>query len=106
MGFTVRKLPVEAQYAPVYTILTMDINRDGLDDLLLFGNNKYNRIRLGRDDASHGTVLLNNGKGHFTFQPSLKSGITIRGDVRSAEQIGDRVIIGVNDDSVRSYRLP
>jgi hypothetical protein len=103
-GFTVRHLPVEAQFAPVYSILPADINGDGAEDLILFGNNKYNRIRLGRDDANHGITLLNDGKGNFSYLPPAKSGITVRGDVRSSLMIAPFLFIGVNDDSLRVYR--
>ena len=44
----------------------MDVNGDGYNDLLLFGNNSYNRIKLTRADANHGVMLLNDGKGHFS----------------------------------------
>ena len=72
---------------------------------MLFGNNIYNRIRLGRDDANHGTVLLNDGKGNFAFMPSYKSGITIRGNVRGCLFINDALFIGVNNDSLRVYKV-
>jgi hypothetical protein len=104
-GFRVRPLPREVQYAPVYSITSMDINKDGFEDLILFGNNSYNRIRLGRDDANHGTVLINDGKGNFNYLPPAESGITVRGDVRSSVIIGQQLFVGVNNDSVRSYIL-
>ncbi len=104
-GFRVRPLPREVQYAPVYSIASMDINKDGFEDLILFGNNSYNRIRMGRDDANHGTVLINDGRGNFTYLPPAESGITVRGDVRSSLIIGQQLFVGVNNDSVRSYIL-
>lgn len=104
-GFAVKHLPIEAQYAPVFSILATDLNKDGFDDLILFGNNNYNRIRLGRDDASHGVVLINDGKGNFSNLPSYKSGIQVRGQVRSSLMIGEQLFVGVNNDSVRSFRL-
>jgi enediyne biosynthesis protein E4 len=39
-GFKVKHLPIEAQYAPVYSMLSVDVNEDGFKDLILFGNNK------------------------------------------------------------------
>ena len=104
-GFAAKELPAEAQFAPVYAIAAADINGDGFEDLMLFGNNIYNRIRLGRDDANHGTVLLNDGKGNFAFMPSYKSGITIRGNVRGCLFINDALFIGVNNDSLRVYKV-
>lgn len=104
-GFEVRELPVEAQYSPVYTIAVPDLDHDGHPDLVLGGNNIYNKILLGRDDANHGLVLLNDGKGNFRYLPPARSGLTLRGDNRSILVIGDRLLFGMNDQRVRVYRL-
>ena len=77
-GFVPQALPIEAQYSPVYAMQSMDVNGDGYDDLLLFGNNSYNRIKLTRADANHGIVLLNDGKGNFSYVRPLKAGIRVR----------------------------
>src|SRR5260221_4000553 len=67
-GFVAHELPVEAQYAPVYALAALDLNGDGHQDLLLYGNQQYNLIRLGRDDANHGVALLGDGRGHFSYE--------------------------------------
>lgn len=104
-GFTISHLPVEAQFAPIFSIVEKDLNQDGAEDLILFGNDGYNRIRLGRDDANHGVVLINDGKANFSYMPSFQSGITVRGDVRSALFIGPQLFIGLNNDSTKIFRL-
>ncbi len=104
-GFIVEQLPVEAQYAPVFTVCCVDVNKDGYDDLLLFGNNNYNRIRIGRLDANHGILLLNNGKGKFSYVPQYESGFDVRGDVRSTLMMNNKLFIGVNDKPVQVYQL-
>lgn len=103
--FTEQPLPVEAQYAPVYTIATPDVNGDGNKDLILGGNNIYNRIYLGRHDANHGVVLLGDGSGNFQYIPPVHSGIGIRGDVRSMIVINDQLIIGVNNEAIKAFRI-
>src|SRR5678809_1553847 len=40
-GFNKKTLPIEAQYAPVYAITSLDANKDGKPDLLLAGNNSW-----------------------------------------------------------------
>src|SRR5204862_216315 len=57
-GFLKKILPVEAQYAPVMAIATIDINKDGKKDLVLAGNNTFTRIKFSRYDANHGIILL------------------------------------------------
>jgi hypothetical protein len=99
--FTFEPLPIEAQFAPVYAALCFDANGDGHDDLLLAGNNRYTRIRFGRYDANHGTVLAGDGKGHFEYVPAIQTGLNIRADVRSMGLVraGNRtsVVMGIND---------
>ncbi len=82
-GFAVHPLPLAAQYAPVYGIVTEDVNGDGKKDIVLTGNNTWTRIKFGRYSANHGVVLLGNGKGEFTYVPQQKSGLNIRGNARS-----------------------
>jgi hypothetical protein len=104
-GFERRELPIEAQYSPVYAIAAADINHDGHPDLVLCGNNMYNKILLGRDDANHGLILLNDGKGNFSRVSPARTGLTIRGDVRCITVTGDRLIFGINNQRVRVYRI-
>jgi enediyne biosynthesis protein E4 len=104
-GFIKRMLPIEAQYAPVFKMVALDLNHDGFDDLVLAGNNDFNRIYLGKHDANHGTVLLGNGKGQFTYASPAQSGLSIRGDVRSAVDIDNKLIFGVNNAPVKVYTV-
>jgi len=103
--FKVRELPREAQYAPVYAMAAADVNKDGKEDLLLFGNNSNTRIRLARQDANHGTVLLGDGKGGFTYLPPAAHGICVRGDTRSCLFINNTLLLGVNNQSIKAYQL-
>ena len=102
-GFSLHALPLPAQYSPVYGIVTADVNGDGKKDILLTGNNTWTRIKFGRYSANHGVVLLGNGKGGFTYVPQEKSGLNIRGNVRSLKLIRSgkiqRIIAGVNDSN-------
>ncbi len=106
-GFRLRQLPVEAQYAPVYAILPVDVNGDGYMDLILAGNNAWTRIKFGRYRANHGLLLVNDGKGNFQPVSQPLSGLNLRGDVRSAVQVSmpgvTKLLFGVNDDSLQTY---
>ncbi|HSC38483.1 MAG TPA: FG-GAP-like repeat-containing protein, partial [Chitinophagaceae bacterium] len=103
--FRIKSLPIEAQAAPVYAMTAADVNHDGHTDLILFGNNSGTRIRLARQDANHGTVLLGDGKGDFNYLPPAAHGINIRGDVRSSLFINNTLLVGVNNQQVRGYML-
>jgi hypothetical protein len=78
---------VIAQAAPVFTILPKDLNGDGHTDLILAGNLADTRPTMGPWDANYGQVLLNDGKGSFTYLPQDRSGLHVIGDVRSMEWI-------------------
>jgi hypothetical protein len=104
-GFVWHTLPLEAQYAPVHAISVNDFTGDGKKDLLLAGNNTWTRIKFGRYAANHGVLLAGDGKGAFTFVPQWKSGLQLRGNVRSLEaiRIGDRssLLAGFNDNGTQ-----
>ncbi|MBL7696816.1 MAG: VCBS repeat-containing protein [Chitinophagaceae bacterium] len=101
--FKLHRLPLPAQYSPVYGIATADINNDGGKDILLAGNNSWTRIKFGRYNANHGVVLLGDGKGNFTYATQTESGLSIRGNVRSLQKIktakSQSIIAGVNDNN-------
>ncbi|MDP3468078.1 MAG: VCBS repeat-containing protein [Daejeonella sp.] len=110
-GFNLKKLPVEAQYAPVYAIASADVDKDGKKDLLLAGNNSWTRIKFGHFTSSSGTLLSGNGKGEFTYVPQWKSGLNIRGNVRSLEAFsigkksGHQFIFGINNAPVKTIKI-
>ncbi len=102
-GFAQHTLPLPAQYAPVYGIVMEDLNKDGKKDILLAGNNTWTRIKFGRYSANHGVLLLGDGKSNFTYVPQLKSGLTLKGNVKSLKLIHagstPKIIAGINDDN-------
>ncbi len=104
-GLTKKDLPVQAQYAPIYAMSSADINADGKSDLLLFGNNQYNRMRLSTFDANFGQVYLGDGKGNFTYLPQNQSGLSVKGDVRSVQFTNNMLLIGINNQPVQTWQL-
>ena len=108
-GFSKKPLPAQAQYAPVYSILSLDANNDGKKDLLLAGNNSWTRIKFGRYSANHGILLIGDGKGNFSYVSQVNSGLNVRGNVRSILEIktgdGAKIFFGMNNGPVLSYRL-
>lgn len=105
--FEAHVLPVQAQFAPVYATAALDADGDGDLDLVLAGNESNTRVRIGRADANYGVLLLNDGKGHFTYAPQRESGFRVKGDVRDiAIPRGAKkqpVIFSVMEREVQSY---
>jgi hypothetical protein len=87
----------------------VDINHDGKEDIVLAGNNSWTRIRFSRYRANHGIVLLGDGKGNFNYIPQWQSGLNLREDIRSVQQVrsGNRVqlLFGANNSAVKTYFL-
>jgi len=73
--FIQHPLPQEVQFAPVNAMMVDDLNKDGLLDVILAGNNYYISTQLGRLDANRGTVLLNKGGNQFTSEVSQNLGL-------------------------------
>ncbi len=103
--FKEKELPLQAQYSPVFTITSLDYDKDGNEDILLCGNINHARLRFGKSDANYGVLLHNDGKGNFSYVPQNISGFTLKGDVRSAAIINDMLLIGINQKQIEAYKL-
>jgi hypothetical protein len=95
-GLSLKPLPVEAQFSPVYGIETGDFDGDGKTDILLGGNQYRVKPEMGRYDASYGTFLSGNGTGDFVAKSS-STGWRIDGEVRDiiTANVGGRQLIVV-----------
>jgi len=107
--FVRAELPIEAQFAPVCKILVRDYDGDGHPDLLLLGNHSDNRLKMGSMDASYGCLLKGDGKGGFSYVSQSESGLSVRGDVKSAEEMtidGKRtLVIGIAERALQFYSI-
>ena len=106
--FEIRKMPVMTQLSSVNVIRTTDVNGDGFTDLLI-GGNMYDFLpQFERLDASYGDVLINDGKGNFSFTPQKQTGLNVRGEVKDIAVIKDaatsRFIFLRNNDYPVSYQ--
>lgn len=103
--FVEKKLPVQAQFSPVYTITPFDYDKDGKEDVLLCGNINHARLRFGKYDANYGILLKGDGKGNFTYINQQQSGFNIWGDVRSTIKINNTLLFGINQQKIKAYKL-
>ncbi|GAA5220094.1 VCBS repeat-containing protein [Membranihabitans marinus] len=81
--FIERELPIQAQFAPIETIHILDYDADGIDDLILAGNQNAIRLRLGVMDANRGQLFKGLGNSKFKYIPQTESGLQILGDAKS-----------------------
>jgi len=107
-GFKIHELPVEAQFAPVYSIGVTDFDDDGNLDFILGGNQTYTRLRIGVMDANYGQVFLGDGRGQFSYLPQQKSGLSIKGDVKSILSLdlnnSKYLLFGLNNQGIVAYQ--
>ena len=103
--FIEKTLPLEVQFSPVFTITSLDYDKDGKQDLLLCGNINHARLRFGKCDANFGVLLKGDGKGGFTYITQEQSGFHIWGDVRSVLDIKGNLLFGINQNNIKAYKL-
>lgn len=108
--FVQHALPLQAQIAPINTIVASDMDNDGNADLLIAGNEYGTEFMTGRYDASYGLFLKGNGKGAFRAVAPVQSGFILDGDVKSLKiaQLkngGKLVLAAVNDSPVKCFKL-
>ena len=107
--FTFHPFPIQAQEAPVNTIVATDVNGDGNTDIILAGNEYQSKISAGRYDASYGLLLTGDGKGGFSAVPPTTSGLIIDGDVRDLKLITvgkQRLLLSaINDSKMKVFSI-
>ncbi len=98
-GFSKIPLPRMAQISTVHDIMAEDFDNDGFKDLLIVGNSHEISTQLGRMDALHGLILLNDQNGGF--RKASAQNFDIPGPARSIERIKIKdvqyYVVGIND---------
>ncbi|GAB3516501.1 VCBS repeat-containing protein [Emticicia fontis] len=111
--FEVRELPIQAQFAPIYGMVTEDYDQDGNLDVLLTGNDFGTELLVGKHDALNGLLLKGDGKGNFSPILPQASGYCVAGDAKSLVRLknakgGITVVTSQNRGDLRffSYKNP
>lgn len=105
-SFKMHPLPLEAQTAPLFGMLSDDYNSDGNPDLLVVGNYFSTTVSDGRYDASIGLFLAGNGKGEFSPVPGRESGFFADGDAKAMAELvmkdgSSLILVARNSDSLK-----
>jgi enediyne biosynthesis protein E4 len=108
--FEMHALPIEAQFSPVNSIVSTDVDGDKKLDIILAGNEYQAEVMTGRYDASYGLLLKGDGKGIFKTVSPLQSGLIIDGDVKDMKIITTAskerlLLVAVNNDKMKIFRL-
>ncbi len=97
--FKVHPLPIEAQVSPIMGFGFIDLDDDGLDEILLAGNLYHTEVETVRYDASEG-LALSLKDGQFRVLTRSDTGFYTSGDARQICVSGNRVLVGVNNGHV------
>lgn len=108
--FKTHMLPVQAQFAPVNSIVVDDFDADSHPDILIAGNEYQMTASTGRHDALYGLLLKGNGKGQFVPVNAIESGLIIDGDVKDMKLIsinrkGKVLLVAPNDGKVKTFSV-
>jgi hypothetical protein len=98
-NFAWKSFPVYAQKTWIFAIEILDLNGDGIEDLILGGNLSNVKPELGTYDAGYGEVLLGKGDGTFTFWPNRTHGLKLAGDIRAISRIGSKQLLFVKNNA-------
>ncbi|MEX2234921.1 MAG: RNA-binding protein, partial [Cyclobacteriaceae bacterium] len=108
-NFDLKKLPVEAQFSPVYALASADVNKDGHLDIITGGNLTQSRVSTGPSDANYGIVFHGDGKGSFSTLDPVTSGLRVKGDVRDISIMKikgvDYMLVSRNGDGLKVYKI-
>jgi len=107
--FTIKALPSEAQFFPIFGSCITDVNEDGFPDVLLTGNLNAVLPEFGAYDSGLGLVLLGDGKGGFTSLSPRASGFLVQGEGRDIEVILSKngkplYLVSRNNDRVLTFK--
>lgn len=94
--FRFKPFPEMAQLSTINDILFEDLDKDGIKDLLVCGNNNDGDVGTGNYDAMAVLMMKGNGKGDFYPVAAAKTGFNVRGEVRKiiyVEQKNNPLII-------------
>ncbi len=80
LSYSKKLLPEEIQYSSVHAINIFDINQDGLNDLILGGNQYLVKPQYGAFDASKGWILYGNNNSKTKFDKLMP--LNIYGEIR------------------------
>jgi hypothetical protein len=106
--FTMRPLPLAAQFSPVFGATVGDYNQDGKMDALLTGNFYSSVVSTGKYDASIGLLLMGDGEGNFQPIWGPEAGILADGDTKGMAQMVSakgklRVIVASNSGPLKVF---
>ncbi|MEO6316537.1 MAG: CRTAC1 family protein [Chitinophagaceae bacterium] len=106
--FSVKKLPLQAQFSTVNCIMVKDFDNDGKKDILIAGNKFDVEVETTPADASPGVFLKGLGNMNFENVNAAQSGFFVPYNVKDMQALqmknGWGILVSANNDSLRVFR--
>jgi hypothetical protein len=108
-NFQIKALPKEVQFSCVNAICVTDVNKDGILDLVLGGNQYEFKPQFGRMDANCGSVLLGSKSGSYSWLPYNQSGFFLKGEIKHIQTLknknkGVSILTVTNDNAPKIFK--
>lgn len=107
--FDKKALPLLCQASPIFGMLTGDYTGDGNLDILITGNSGSTEISTGAYDAMNGILLAGDGKGNFSVENSLQTGLRTPGDMKGMASLKSAdgsllILAAANSGPLQAFR--
>lgn len=86
-NFTIKALPVDLQLSSVHAFQVLDMDGDGLQDIVAGGNFFDLLPQFCSVDASYLNFLKGNGKGDYQTIPSIQAPLSLNGQIRDIKLV-------------------
>lgn len=101
-------LPLPAQFSPVFAITSLDVDGDGLIDLVLGGNLHGFSPTIGKMDACPGICLRQTPEGSWQVLEPGHSGLFLQGEIRALHTLRapngqERLLVVRNNQRVQLF---
>ncbi len=107
--FEAVELPREIQYSNVDAIEVLDVNKDGILDIILGGNQYLVKPQFGRMDASSGWLVLGNLSREQKYGYKSVKDLGINGQIRNFAFLPYQskllLLTAINDDDFQIYDI-
>lgn len=108
--YRMQELPEEAQISPVKGMVVHDVDKDGLQDIVIAGNMFRIHPDISRADAGNGLWLKGAGNGTFNTVSPFQSGFVAPGDVKDLKLVnipggGTAVLLANNNTFVKVFSI-
>ena len=108
-NFEVQYLPLDAQKSQIFSLLALDVDGDGIKDVVLGGNQYRSKPEMGIYAGSFGTLLRGMNRRLFEVVDRNKAGLFIRGEIRAIKPFTSRnkesIVFALNNDKVQIYEI-